>query len=125
MVQDTLLSLGEGGCLLLCYSKLADIELNNIIQDFDKLVLNDVISFDCYVKDADKLLSFYNKNGRVKKVNISDVKENQKYIASWEYNGNNHFVIMQNDKVIYNTLSFSKCVKYGKMNKVVRVIEWK
>ena len=124
MIQDTLLSLGESGCLLLCYAELANIKVEDIIKDFDRLVLNDIIRSDCFVKDADKLLQFYNKNGRVEKEYIQNIKD-EKYIASWEYNGKNHFVIMQNEKVIYNTLAFSHCVKYGTINKIVRVIRCK
>lgn len=122
-IQDILKALGASGCLLLDYSKLASISVSDIIDNFNELVLNNIIRKDCYVKDADKLMKYFDKPYRVAKIDVTDVQPGQLYIASWENGPNNHFVVMKDNKVEYNTLEFSYCVHYGKMNNIVRVLE--
>ena len=122
-IQDILKALGTSGCLLLDYAKLAGISVLDIIDNFNELVLNNIIRKDCYIKDADKLMKYFDKPFKVIKVNISDILPDQEYIASWENGPNNHFVIMKDDKVEYNTLEFSYCVHYGKINPTVRILE--
>lgn len=122
-IQDILLATGRSGCLLLDYAELAGIPVIDILNNFNKLVQQKVIKEDCYVLDADKLMKFFNKPYRVKKIDITEVKPGQRYIASWVNEPNNHFVIMKDNTVEYNTLEFSYCVTYGKMNNIVRVLE--
>lgn len=122
-IQDALLALGKEGCLLLDYAELAGISVTDIILNFDRLVLNKVIRKDCFVLDADKLMKFFDKSYHVKKVNVSEVPEGQRYIALWETESKGHFVIMEGEKVVYNTLEKSYCVQYGKMNPIVRIVE--
>ena len=121
-IQDVLLALGKEGCLLLDYAELASIPVTDIILNFDKLVYYKIIRKDCFVLDADKLMKFFGKPYRVKKVNVTEVQKGQKYIALWENDSNGHFVVMQDDKVVYNTLEKSFCVNYGTMNKTVRIL---
>lgn len=122
-LQDILKSLGDYGCLLLCYAELSGVSITDVIEAFDKLTLNGILGPDCFVKDADALMKYFNKPYTVSKVDVSEVPEDSCYIAKFERNGFGHFVICKNDKVVYNTLEDSKCVKYGIMNKLVRILK--
>lgn len=121
-VQDVLKSLGETGCLLLCYSELAGIPLNDLINNFDKLVLDGIIRDDCFVNDATAFLHYFGINKEVLKVDVANVPEDEAYIVPYKRNGYTHFVIARDGKVVYNTLENSKCVKYGQPSAIVRVV---
>lgn len=121
-IQDVLKSLGDAGCLLLCYSELAGISLIDLINNFNQLVLDDIIRDDCYVKDADRLMQFFNIDKKVRKVDVNEVAEDTPYIVPYHRRGFTHFVIAKNGDVIYNTLADSKCVKEGEPDNIVRIL---
>lgn len=121
-VQETLKVLGTSGCLCLCYAELAGIPLIDLINDFPRLVLNNIVTDEAYVRDADKLLAHFGINKKVEKIDVSKVPEHTPYIVPYENDGNTHFVIAKDGKVIYNTLEISYCVKYGKPSNIVRIL---
>ena len=122
-IQDVLKALGDTGCLLLWYCRLANIKIEDLIDNFNILVEVDAIRPDCYVLDANKLLKFFEKQMTVEKVDVKDVPEGQEYVVPYHRNGYTHFVVARDGKVIYNTLANSKCVKYGKPDNIVRVVK--
>ena len=125
-IQDVLKALGDSGCLLLCYCRLAGIKIEDLIFNFNILVELDIIRPDCYVLDANKLLKFHGKDYmRIEKTHVKDVPEGQEYIVPYHRNGFTHFVIARDGKVIYNTLMNSKCVKFGIPDDIVRIVKEK
>ena len=108
-IQDIYKSLGEYGCLLLCYLHEANIDVD-ITKYFNELVQLSIIDEDCYVLDANRLLKFFGSELRV----VRGVNPNGNTIVTYKYLNNAHFVIIDvNKKVVYNTLENSTCVRMG------------
>ena len=110
-VQDVYKSLGEYGCLLLCYLHEANIDVD-IIKYFEELVELDIIDNDCYVLDANRLLKFFGSDKRVVRGINPNGNTIVKFVTLTSKEG--HFVIIdKNKKIVYNTLENSNCVKNG------------
>ena len=111
-IQDIYKSLGEYGCLLLCYLHEANIDAN-ITKYFNELVELDIIDNDCYVLDGNRLLKFFGSDKRV----VRGINENGNTIVSYKYLGNEHFVIVdENKNIVFNSLKNSQCVRLGEPN---------
>ena len=109
-IQDIYKSLGEHGCLLLCYLHEANIDVN-IIKSFNELVELDIIDNDCYVLDGDRLLKFFGSDKRI----VRGINENGNTIVPYKYLGNaEHFVVVNERKeIVFNSLENSTCVRLG------------
>ena len=111
-VQDIYKTLGDYGCLLLCYLQEASIDVD-IAKYFNKLVELDIIDNDCYVLDGNRLLKFFGSDKRV----VRGINENGNTIVSYKYLGNEHFVIVdENKNIVFNSLKNSQCVRLGEPN---------
>ena len=111
-IQDIYKSLGEYGCLLLCYLQEASIDVD-IAKYFNKLVELDIIDNDCYVLDGNRLLKFFGSDKRVAR----GINENGNTIVPYKYFGNEHFVIVdENKNIVFNSLKNSQCVRLGEPN---------
>ena len=96
-IQDIYKSLGEYGCLLLCYLH----EANN----------------DCYVLDGDRLLKFFGSDKRI----VKGTNENGNTIVPYKYRNAEHFVVVKervdfNKEIVFNSLENSTCVRLGEPN---------
>ena len=108
-IQDIYKSLGEYGCLLLCYLNEANIDVN-ITKYFNDLVSLDIIDNDCYVLDADRLLKFFGSDKRV----VRGINENGTTIVPYKYRNAEHFVVVNERKeIVFNSLENSTCVRLG------------
>lgn len=110
-IQDIYKSLGEYGCLLLCYLHEANIDVN-IAKYFNDLVELDIIDNDCYVLDADRLLKFFGSDKRV----VRGINPNGNTIVKFRTATSNegHFVVInKNREIVFNSLENSNCVKNG------------
>ena len=112
-IQDIYKSLGEYGCLLLCYLHEANIDVN-ITKYFNELVELDIIDDDCYVLDGDRLLKFFGSDKRI----VRGINENGNTIVPFKYGKNEHFVVVNervdsNKEIIFNSLENSTCVRLG------------
>ena len=108
-IQDIYKSLGEYGCLLLCYLHEANIDVN-IIKYFEELVELDIIDNDCYVLDGDRLLKFFGSDKRI----IRGINPNGNTIVPFEYRNAEHFVVVNERKeIVFNSLENSTCVRLG------------
>ena len=111
-IQDIYKTLGDYGCLLLCYLHEASIDVD-ITKYFNKLVELDIIDNDCYILDANRLLKFFGSNKRV----VRGTNENGNTIVPYKYLGNEHFVIVdENKNIVFNSLKNSTCVRLGEPN---------
>ena len=63
-IQDIYKTLGDYGCLLLCYLQEASIDVD-IAKYFNKLVELDIIDEECFIKDANRLLKYFGSDKRV------------------------------------------------------------
>lgn len=110
-IQDIYKSLGEYGCLLLCYLHEANIDVN-ITKYFNELVELDIIDNDCYVLDGDRLLKFFGSDKRI----VRGINENGHTIVKFRTAASNegHFVVInKNREIVFNSLENSNCVKNG------------
>ena len=108
-IQDIYTSLGEYGCLLLCYLHEANIDVN-ITKYFNELVELDIIDEECFILDANRLLKYFGSELRVKR----GTNENGNTIVPYKYGNAEHFVIVNERKeIIFNSLENSTCVRLG------------
>ena len=108
-IQDIYKTLGDYGCLLLCYLKEANIDVN-IIKYFNELVELDIIDNDCFILDGDRLLKFFGSDKRI----VRGINENGNTIVPYKYGKAEHFVIVNERKeIVFNSLENSTCVRLG------------
>lgn len=114
---------GNGGCLAMCYIRASLGEKATPTMIFDALwqaAENNIIDVndDCYVRDAVQLMRLVNPSKRytVTKQKITSLYELKGELAAvnFENNGYNHWVLVENGQIIFDSLDNSKCVKYGK-----------
>lgn len=114
-IQDFCKSIGESGCLAFCYLYCA-----GVVDPFEQLKIikkamdNKIIDEDCAVLDADKLITLTGKKSKVTKErceSLSSIKEPTP--VNFVYGGKNHWVVINNGIVIYNSMKKSNCVNYG------------
>ena len=112
-IQDIYKTLGDYGCLLLCYLQEANIDVD-ITKYFNKLVELDIIDNDCYVLDGNRLLKFFGSDKRVAR----GINENGNTIVPYKYLGNaEHYVIVdENKNIVFNSLKNSQCARLGEPN---------
>ena len=112
-IQDIYKTLGNSGCLLLCYLHEANIDVN-IAKYFNELVELDIIDNDCYVLDGNRLLKFFGSDKRI----VRGINENGNTIVPFKYGKNEHFVVVKeradyNKEIVFNSLENSTCVRLG------------
>ena len=111
-IQDIYKSLGEYGCLLLCYLHEANIDVD-ITKYFNELVELDIIDNDCYVLDGDRLLKFFGSDKRIAR----GTNEAGDTIVPYKYCNAEHFVIVNERKeIVFSSLENSTCVRLGEPN---------
>ena len=112
-IQDIYKSLGEHGCLLLCYLNEACVKVD-IVKYFEELVELDIIDNDCYVLDGDRLLKFFGSDKRI----IRGINPNGNTIVPYKYRNAEHFVVVKeradfNKEIVFNSLENNTCVRLG------------
>ena len=108
-IQDIYISIGNYGCLLLCYLHEANIDVN-IAKYFDTLLELDIIDNDCNILDGDRLLKFFGSDKRV----VIGTNENGNTIVPYKYRNAEHFVVVNERKeIVFNSLENSTCVRLG------------
>ena len=115
-IQDKLKEMADGLCLALCYT-----ELWGIHNDGDKLkiiaeaIRQGYVEWDGTVKNPVELARLC---GHTEVINI---KKSATYDghdtvpANFTHNGFNHFVLVKDGEVVWNSLEHSKCVENGKI----------
>lgn len=114
-----LYAIAHGGCLALCYlycvgiiSDDAILAVQNVKNAMDKGLLDS----NCSVLDADKFLEhFTGRKFRVEKRKIDSIDSIKDATpVCYEFNGNQHWVVIENGKIVFNPLRNSVCVAKGK-----------
>jgi ribosomal silencing factor RsfS len=121
-IQDFCKSVGEGGCLAMCYVAASFGPEITPAMMFDALwdaVENNILDVDdyCYVRDAVQLMRLVNpsKTYSVIKQKISSIEELKGQLAAVNFSRGraNHWVLVDNGEIIFDSLENSQCVKYG------------
>ena len=119
-LQDFFKSAGEGSCLALSYIRAALGKDANPQTMFDALykasernIIN--VKKDCFVEDAIALMKVANptKVYSVIKKDVSSIDEIKLGAVRYSYNGYSHWVLVEDGKIIFNSLDDSQCIKYG------------
>lgn len=112
-IQSFYINAGKWACLSLCYLEMAGIADDNKTKYLIDAINKKYIEEDFYVA---KPIKFLNMSGLKAKdiMKKQYVPSEEKQIVEWQYKGLSHFVIMQNDKIIYNSLDDSFVIKNGK-----------
>ena len=108
-IQDIYKTLGDYGCLLLCYLHEANIDVN-ITKYFSELVELDIIDEECFIKDGNRLLKYFGSDKRIAR----GINENGNTIVPYKYGKAEHFVVVNERKeIVFNSLENSTCVRLG------------
>lgn len=121
MIQDSCLTLGHTGCAAFSFLWALGIEPELLIKDFDKLVDQKILGTDATVLDYSRLAKFYGENVSVVWKKPDAYIPGQMYLGRWTRAGYNHFVVMKDNKVVWNPMKYSKCVSDGQLSDI-RVI---
>lgn len=117
--QDKLKKITENCCLFMCYIFSVDRQektqgqwLRLLADAFDSGLIDE----ECTVLDAEKLLKLYTgKNYTVEKKEVNSIADIKKLCpVRYNYNGHGHWVLVEDGKIIFNSLLNSVCVTKGK-----------
>lgn len=111
--------IGKYGCLAMCYLYCVGIcpetegeMIKHISAAMDKGLLDE----ECTVLSASKLLAhFTGKSFFVEKKAVSDIKKIKDATpVRFTYNEKEHWVVVENGKIVFNSIANSACVQNGK-----------
>ena len=112
-LQNKLLAMGNSGCLCMCYLFMIDIDPEELVINYDRLVNKGIIDEDCFVRDGDEFLKFFGSKKKVERVDVSN-KQYDRYIACYQVGTKTHFVVVdKDDNVIYNPYKGSTILANG------------
>lgn len=119
-IQDFFKSAGNGACLALCYIRASlgkDATPQMMIDALWKAAERNIVNIkkDCFVEDAIALMKVAKptKVFSVIKKDISSIANIKLGAVRYSYNGYSHWVLVENGKIVFNSLDDSQCVKYG------------
>ena len=119
-IQDFFKSAGNGSCLALCYIRAAlgrgatpQMMIDALYKAAERNIVN--IKKDCFVEDAIALMKVANakKVYSVIKKDVSSISGIKLGAVRYSYNGYSHWVLVEDGKIVFNSIEDSQCVKYG------------
>lgn len=123
-LQDTFQTLASNSCLGLCYIKWLKPYAKDtvILKNFIDGIETECIDEEGYVLNAERLLGTLDDKCRifnVQKVNITSFEEigeiPMPVMFSMDGGKSGHFVLANNEGIVWNSLDNSINVKYGKL----------
>lgn len=111
-------NIGKYGCLAMCY--LYCMGFGGEDTDFIRLVAsaieNGLLDEECTVLDAEKYINWFSgRKVTVVKKKVSNIKDIKDLTpVAYDYNGKRHWVVVQNGKIVFNSIMNSLCVNKGK-----------
>lgn len=120
LLAKNIQAIADNGCLAMCYLYcigLGDSEYN-FIGILSEAMDKGLLESDCFVSDADKFLNAYCGENKVKviKKDITSLEEitGDFTPVRFDYNGKSHWVVVENGRIVFNPLMYSKCVNFGR-----------
>ena len=119
-IQDFFKSAGNGACLALCYIRAAlgkeatpQMMIDALYKAAERNIVN--VKKDCFVEDAISLMKVANpkKVYSVVKKDVSSISGIKLGAVRYSYNGYSHWVLIEDGKIVFNSLDDSQSVKYG------------
>ena len=119
-IQDFFKSAGNGACLALCYIRAAlgekatpQMMIDALYKAAERNIVN--VKKDCFVEDAVALMKVANskKVYSVIKKDVSSISGIKLGAVRYSYNGYSHWALVEDGKIVFNSLEDSQSVKYG------------
>lgn len=106
-------------CLFYSYLYCIGIDFQtaeDAFEEADKRRRQGILADDGTVLDAEKLLGmFTGQRMSVTKKDISSIDGiRNRTPVRYDYNGHSHWVVVENGKIVFNSIENSQCVKFGK-----------
>jgi hypothetical protein len=116
-IAKNIAQIAENGCLAFSYAYCLGIEENlSMIELVSRAMDRGFLSSDCFVKDAPKYLEYLSgRKFKVIKQNITTIDDiDEPTPVKYSYNGKGHWVVVENGRIVFNSLLNSLCVTKGK-----------
>ncbi len=116
--QTRALMIGKYGCLAMCYlycmGIMPDTE-GEMIKHVSTAIDKGLLDSECTVLNASALLEhFTGKKWHVVKKDVTDIDEIREAApVRFDYNGNGHWVVVENGRIVFNSIADSVCVAKG------------
>ena len=110
-------AIGKYGCLAMCYLYCVGIRDNALeyIRILSDCMNKGILDNECTVLNAARFLEYVTgKRYEVTKEQFNDIKKVKCYPVRYVYNGRGHWVVVDNGKIVFNSLINSQCVTKGK-----------
>lgn len=112
-------NIGKYGCLAFCYLYCAGVDEDDgleYLRIVSDCMDNEILGKDCTVLDATRFLAHITgRKYTVRKKNIEDIREIKEATpVRYGYNDVGHWVVVENGKIVYNSVLNSVCVAKGK-----------
>lgn len=123
--QSRALAIGKYSCLAMCYLYCIGIDGDEMdyIKCISDAIDNGYLDSECTVLDANKFLfAFSGRKFEVEKkvcASINNIKDPTP--VRYTYQGNSHWVVVENGEIVFNSLLNSVCVSKGRPD-TMRVI---
>lgn len=119
-IQAQMKELFGNSCYAYCIAAISILPEGRTLKRLTKAVLDywlmGYIDDDGYVSKPVECMNIHKAYSVYKDVkHVPYVPSPKEQIVCWEYNGGTHFVIMKDDKVIFDPAGDSNTVKYGKI----------
>ena len=87
--------------------------IDSLYKAVERNIVN--VKKDCFVEDAISLMKVANpkKVYSVIKKDVSSIAGIKLGAVRYSYNGYSHWVLIEDGKIVFNSLDDSKCVEYG------------
>ena len=110
--------IGKYGCLAMCYLYCMGIcpeSEGEMIRHVSAAMDKGLLDHECTVLDASALLEhFTGKKWRVEKKACTDIDEIKEATpVRFDYNGKGHWVVVEDGRIVFNSLADSVCVAKG------------
>lgn len=117
-VTDNIKAIGKYGCLAMCYLYCVGIRDNTAeyVRIVSDCMNRGLLDEECTVLDAAKYLEYVTgKRYDVSKKQYDDISKIEgPYPVKYSYNGRSHWAVIENGKIVFNSLLNSQCVTKGK-----------
>lgn len=111
-------AIGKYSCLAMCYLYCVGLDVDTVdyIQTVSNCMKMGVLDNECTVYNARNYLKHVTgKNYLVLKEPCTDISTVMEPTpVRFDYDGHSHWVVVENGKIVFNPLEYSRCVVFGR-----------
>lgn len=117
-IKNHIAEIADNGCLAMCYAYCVGLEGDALsyIELVARAIDSKVLAKDCTVESAELYLKHLTgRNFQVLKKDITDIsKIKERTPVKYEYGNLGHWVVVENGKIVFNSVLNSLCVSKGR-----------